>query len=94
MANAFDTVRRYVKQYVEQLDLTVVQEDTDEQMLVLEAPEQGIHQLILDCEDDILVIEQFITTLPVADAPTYRRLLQINRDMVHGALCLDETGSG
>lgn len=92
MANPFDTVRGYVEQYAGQLALTVVYEDAEEKILVVEAPEQGIHHLILDCEDDILVIEQFITTLPGADAATYRSLLQINRDIVHGALCLDESG--
>lgn len=88
MSNPFETVRGYL----EHLALSVIQEDTNEQMLVVEAPEQGIHHLILDCEDDVLVIEQFITALPAADASTYSGLLQINRNMVHGALCLDESG--
>lgn len=89
MANSYDTVREFVAQ----LALTVIREDAAEQMLVVEAPEQGIHQLILDCEDDILVIEQFIADLPDAGAEGYRTLLQINRNLVHGALCLDESGT-
>ncbi|MDN5873952.1 MAG: YbjN domain-containing protein [Sinobacteraceae bacterium] len=88
MENPFHTVRGYV----EHLALDVVHEDAGEQILVVDAPERGIHQLILDCEDEILVIEQFIAKLPAADAATYRGLLQINRDIVNGALCLDETG--
>lgn len=88
MTDSFATVRRYV----EQLALNVTAADADEQMLVVDAPEQGIHQLILDCEDDILIIEQCIASVPAADAATYRSLLQINRNIVHGALCLDESG--
>lgn len=81
-----------VKSYVQALSLTVVAEYPDDQILIAEAPSQGIHNLILDCEDDILVIEQFITRLPQADAGCYRNLLQINRELVHGALCLDDDG--
>ena len=81
-----------VKQYLQQLPLTILSEDPVEQLLVVEAPRQGVHNLVLDCEDDILVIEQYIADLPSADADCYRDLLQINRELVHGALCLDETG--
>ncbi|BES70505.1 hypothetical protein RE428_15230 [Marinobacter nanhaiticus D15-8W] len=88
MTTAYATV----KDYVQQLPLTIVEEYPDDQILIVEAPAQGIHNLILDCEDDILIIEQFITALPGADAACYRTLLQINRELVHGALCLDEDG--
>lgn len=88
MTKPFDTVR----EYVERLELDVSRQDDAEKMLVVDAPERGIHQLILDCEDGILVMEQFITKLPSPDAVTYRTLLQINRSMVHGCLCLDESG--
>lgn len=88
MTTAYATL----KDYVQQLPLSIVEEHPDDQILVVEAPSQGIHNLILDCEDDILIIEQFITGLPGADAACYRTLLQINRELVHGALCLDEDG--
>lgn len=86
MTTAFDSIRDYASR----LGLAVTHEDTSDELLVVDAPEQGIHQLILDCEDSILVIEQCIADLPAANADTYRRLLQINRSLVHGALCLSE----
>ncbi|GAA3568236.1 MAG: YbjN domain-containing protein [Pseudomonadales bacterium] len=89
MTTPFETV----KQYLQQLPVTVVSEDADDQLVVVEAPRQGVHHLVLDCEDDILVIEQVIADLPAADADCYRTLLQINRELVHGALCLDEAGT-
>lgn len=88
MANAFETVR----EYAERLGLMVSRQDVDDQLLVVDAPQQGIHQLILDCEEGILVIEQVIADLPHADVETCRSLLQINRSIVHGALCLDDSG--
>lgn len=88
MTTAFATLQ----QYAQRLPVTIALTDPAEQMLVLDAPHHGIHKLILDCEDDILIIEQFITPLPAAGADEYRTLLQINRNLVHGALCLDESG--
>lgn len=87
-----NTTFKTLQEYSLRLPVAIVHADPDEQLLVLDAPQQGIHQLILDCEDDILVIEQFICSLPVAGADQYRKLLQINRGLVHGALCLDESG--
>lgn len=88
MADAYATVQRYVQA----LQIDISHADDGEQLLVLEAEEKGLRNLVLDCEDEILVIEQLILQLDTADAQTYRTLLQINRDLVHGALCLDETG--
>lgn len=89
MATPFETV----KQYVATLPLQVVHEDSDEQMLVVSAEQQGIQNLVIDCEEDILVIEQYLLEMPSAAAEVYRNLLKINRELVHGALCLDETGT-
>jgi len=87
MSSSFDTL----KSYLQQLPLTILSEDEQEQILVVACPEKGIQGLVLDCEDDILIIEQLITALSGQDADCYRSLLQINRELVHGALCLDET---
>lgn len=89
MSTPFETV----KAYIETLALQVDHEDPDEQLLVVSAEQQGIHRLVLDCEDDILVLEQYLLDIPSATAENYRDLLQINRELIHGALCLDETGT-
>lgn len=81
-----------VQHYIQVLQLEIARADETEQILVLDAEERGIRHLVLDCEDDILVIEQFIMKLRRADAEVYRTLLKINRNLIHGALCLDESG--
>lgn len=48
--------------------------------------------MALDCEKDILVIQQFIIDLQDPDVETYRALLQKNNEIVHGAFVLDESG--
>lgn len=89
MSTSFETI----KTYIAALPLMVDHEDPEEQMLVVSAEQQGIHRLVIDCEDDILVIEQFLLDLPSASTDNYRDLLKINRELIHGALCLDESGT-
>lgn len=81
-----------VKSYVDELGLDVVTEVADEELLVLQDDERGIHNLIVDCEDDLLIFEQSIFQLSRDDPATFKRLLQMNRELVHGAFVLDEAG--
>lgn len=86
MDNTFATI----KAFVAEIGLDITREDAAEQVLVIDAPDRGLHHLVLDCENDILVIEQLIAELAPAPAATYAALLTMNRSLVHGAFCLDE----
>lgn len=86
MSTPFDTVRGYVTD----IGLEITREDAAEQLLVVAAPDRGIDHLVLDCEGDILILEQLICELPSAPAETYAQLLKLNRNLIHGAFCLDE----
>ncbi len=81
-----------VKGLLLELDLSIVEENEADTLLVVSDESSGINQMILDCEGQILVIEQLILSLERADAAVYRRLLQMNRALVHGAFVLDESG--
>lgn len=81
-----------VKGLLLELDLSIVEENEADTLLVISDESSGINQMILDCEGQILVIEQLILSLERADAAVYRRLLQMNRALVHGAFVLDESG--
>ena len=90
MSEKFDLV----KDYLAELDLSVTHEDAAEELVVVENEDDGIKNLVVDCEDPILVLEQLIMEVPKgADASFYRRLLQMNRTLVHGAFVLDEEGT-
>lgn len=79
-----------VQEYVLELDLKVVHTDAAEELLIVEDEGNGIKNLVIDCEDPILVLEQLILDLPAdVDTDFYRRLLQMNRTLVHGAFVLD-----
>jgi len=83
-----------VTELVELLDVSVERVNVEKTLFVLEDESRGISNLIVDCEDEILIIEQLIMELPVsAGADAYLRLLQMNRELVHGAFVIDEGGT-
>ena len=82
-----------VKDFLLDLELTIVDENEAEELVVVEDEDSGIKNLVVDCEDPILVLEQLIMPVPKEDNEVFfRRLLQINRTLVHGAFALDEEG--
>ena len=48
--------------------------------------------MVLCCADPILIIEQYLCEIKQVNLETYRLLLQKNRDIIHGAFALDESG--
>ena len=82
-----------VKEYIFELGYDISREDAGEEMVVIDEESKGIKNLVIDCEDPIVIIEQFIIKLPKEDAKVYKRLLQMNRNMVHGAFVLNEEGN-
>merc|ERR1712000_599752 len=78
--------------YLEELGFSISSENTKEELVVIDDEEKGINNLIIDCEQPILVIEQIIMEVPGKVNDFFKRLLQINRTVVHGAFVLDENG--
>ncbi len=81
-----------VKGYLTELGFEVGSEDEAEEIIIINDESQGIKNLIIDCEHPILVLEQFIFELKKEDSEILKRLLQMNREMVHGSFVLEETG--
>ena len=82
-----------VKDYLEELELSISSEDEAEEMVVIDDEDKGLKNLIIDCEDPILVLEQVIMDVPQNTEGFFKRLLQMNRTLVHGAFVLDEEGT-
>jgi hypothetical protein len=59
-------------------------------LVVVEDEENGIRNLIIDCEPPIVILEQLIMDAPEVPGEFFKRLLQMNRTMVHGAFVLDD----
>lgn len=81
-----------VKDYLHDIGVSVISEDPAEELVVVENEELGIKNLVVDCEEPILVIEQVIMKVPPDPGDLFKRLLQMNRELVHGAFVLDEGG--
>ena len=85
----FDTV----KQYLVDLQLSIVSEDPANRLVVVDDEDRGLKNLVVDCEESILVFEQIIMPVPSKPKELFRRLLQMNRCIVQGAFALDEEGT-
>jgi len=82
-----------VKEYLYEMDIAIIEEDNENKLVVVENENEGIKNLIVDCEEPNVIIEQLIMKLKSSvSADFYKRLLQMNRELVHGAFALDETG--
>ncbi len=81
-----------VKDYLLELEYTIVKEDSEEEVFVIEKEEDGIVNVILDCEEPILVVEQVLFEVKEDNMQMYKELLKKNRDIIHGAFALDDTG--
>ncbi len=82
-----------VKDYLDELELSISSEDEAEELVIIDDEDKGIKNLIIDCEDPVLVLEQVIMDVPQNTDGFFKRLLQMNRTLVHGAFVLDEDGT-
>ena len=81
-----------IKNYILELGLNISLEKEDDQILVIQDENLGIKNLVIGCADPILIMEQYILDVKNANQEVFQELLQKNRDIVHGAFVLDETG--
>jgi len=89
MSDHFQKVRNYLLD----LDCNISYESEDEGLFVIEDEASGISNLVLGCADPILIIEQYIFEASGERDDVFKKLLQKNRDIIHGAFVLDESGS-
>lgn len=79
-----------VKSYLLDMNMKISYEDEGEELVVVQDPDDGINNLVIDCEDPIVVLEQRIMPVPDDTETFFKRLLQMNRSMVHGAFVIDD----
>ena len=82
-----------VKDFILDMGFAISHEDPKEELVVINDDERGIKNFVIDCEAPILILEQVIIPMPEGSSDFCKRLLQINRTLVHGAFVLDEEGT-
>ncbi len=82
-----------IKEYLLQLDFDITREKPEDGILVIEKESAGVKNLILGIAPPILIMEQYIFKIKNKNEDVFKSLLQKNRDIIHGAFTLDETGT-
>jgi hypothetical protein len=82
-----------VKDFILDMGFAISHEDPREELVVIDDDDRGIKNFVIDCEAPILILEQVIIPMPEDSSVFCKRLLQINRTLVHGAFVLDEDGT-
>jgi len=81
-----------VKDYLLELDFVIISEDEQEGVLVVENEEEGMKNVVLIIADPIVIVEQYLFELKNDSLEVFKQLLTKNRDIIHGAFALDESG--
>ena len=81
-----------VKHYLMELNYDITHEDPEEELVVIDKEDEGIKNMIIDCESPILIIEQFLFNVQSDSSDMYKSLLMKNREIVHGAFVIDQDG--
>jgi len=88
MSEHFEKVRDYLLD----LDFNIISENEEDGVFWVENEEAGINNLVIGCADPILIMEQYLFDLKSDSPEILKQLLIKNRDIIHGAFVLDETG--
>jgi hypothetical protein len=83
---------KIIKNYLIELNYNITHEDEEEGVIIIQDHDKGINNLILGIASPILIMEQYIFKISNPSETVFQQLLQKNRDIVHGAFVLDESG--
>ena len=81
-----------VKEYLLDLEYNIVNEDKENGIFIVNNEDSGITNLVMACDDPVLIIEQHLFDVKSDNIEIFKSLLMKNRDIIHGAFVLDETG--
>jgi hypothetical protein len=81
-----------VKNWLLDLEYNIQLENEEHQSFIIEKESEGIKNMMIVIAPQILIIEQFLFRCKNNQQDVYKQLLVKNRDIVHGAFVLDESG--
>jgi hypothetical protein len=82
-----------IKNYIIELGYSIDHENEEDGVFVVSSGSDGIQSLVIGIAEPILIIEQFLFEMSSDNMDTYKQLLQKNRDIIHGAFVLDDSGN-
>ncbi|WP_130733184.1 molecular chaperone Tir [Flavobacterium sp. J27] len=81
-----------IKSWLLELEYNISFESEEHQTFIIEKESEGIKNMMIVIAPQILIIEQFLFRCKNNQQNVYKQLLIKNRDIVHGAFVIDETG--
>ncbi len=81
-----------VKEYLITLELEIKYENSKDCVFIVSSEQDGIVNLIICVAYPIVIFEQYLFEIKTDSPLVYKALLKKNRDIIHGAFVLDDTG--
>jgi DNA-directed RNA polymerase subunit L len=80
-----------IREYLLELEMTIITEDKENQIFVIQKEEDGVMNMIVAIAEPIVILEQPLFEIKEDSIDLYKTLLKKNRDIIHGAMALDDT---
>lgn len=87
--NYIDTIENFAAR----LNCRIVYKDEQTGILKIDNQADGIHNLIIGIAPPILIMEHFLFSFKADNMEMFKKLLQKNRDTIHGAFVINEEGN-
>lgn len=81
-----------IKNWLLEQDFYIVYDSPEFHSLIIEKENEGIKNMVLIISPQLLIVEQYLFNCKNSSQEIFKQLLIKNRDIVHGAFVLDETG--
>ncbi|NBP70364.1 MAG: molecular chaperone Tir [Cytophagia bacterium] len=82
-----------IEDYALRLNCKILYKDEQSGILKIDNQADGIHNLILGVAPPILIMEQLLFTFREDNIDMFKKMLQKNRDTIHGAFVISEEGN-
>src|SRR6478609_3590217 len=81
-----------IEDFALRLDCKILYKNEQSGILKIDNQADGIHNLILGVAPPILIMEQLLFSFREDNIEMFKKLLQKNRDTIHGAFVINEEG--
>ena len=82
-----------VREYLLDMEITIVSENKEEEVFVVSREEDGIVNMVVFVSDPLVIVEQVLFNIKTDSASVYEKILKKNRDVIHGAMVLDDNNN-
>jgi hypothetical protein len=82
-----------IEEFALRLNCKILYKNEQSGILKIDNQTDGIHNLILGIAPPILIMEQFLFSFREDNIEMFKKMLQKNRDTIHGAFVISEEGN-